>query len=110
VLFVHKHSFFYCNSFTALLDFHLCVLPPPVNFFHAHSGDVDTGIVSFSDCPVLGHELNTGLNTVTMQIPGRPDFEWSFFGHNFCPVFKWSAAILFKLFKNRTSSLVYLWS
>jgi hypothetical protein len=31
--------------------------------------------------------------TVNIQNPDRPDFEWSFFGHFFSPVFKWSAIL-----------------
>jgi hypothetical protein len=42
--------------------------------------------------------------TVNNRIPDRSVFEWSFLGQNFGPVFKWSAAILFLLFQNRTEN------
>jgi hypothetical protein len=35
------------------------------------------------------------LNTVTIQKPNNPVFEWSFSGQNLCLVFEWSISILF---------------
>jgi hypothetical protein len=65
-------------------------------------------VSNYSNYQVIGtknpdHLMNRtlfGSSTVGHRIPNRPVFKWSFFGHFFCPIFKWSGPDLFVRFSN----------
>jgi hypothetical protein len=59
------------------------------------SQNIDFDIHVRQDSDYLINVSKFLLYTVNIRNPDCPDFEWSFLGHNLCPVFECLAAILF---------------